>query len=751
MKVNLFVPAKSAAKSSVVTCRDLHFFRRPKRGKGQAITEFALILPLLLLLIFGIIEFARVFQAYLVIVNAARFGVRYAVTGEYDAGYCEDTGDGADANGVDGACAGDSKTSEEDAARLKSIYDVVNHTAVAIMKKTGVSEGDAGWFHVTVCSTRKGFKYDPGTDRCYNGAGDVQDDPGNPEDGPTRVMVAVSFDHPMLVPFFSAIWPDVRLHAERSGILEQFRVARVLGLPPEIDVPTQTVPPSNTPTASNTPTPTETPTETPTPTETLTPTQTPTRTFTPTPSTTSTSTPTRTPTRTPTPTKTSTPTATPTPSCASLVTDLLWFDGVVAEFQVRNLSPQYNLQITQMDVDWPGSWHDQVNFTPFPTDMRFNGYAWDGAIFDNRSAENQYLAPGFSVSHANLSNPGWTLIPGFNKYLGLAFAKSFTAYYNYYHAHDFTVTMAYTVKVPGGTDLVCTPDVITGKYGPVVQATAPTGTISGPFAIGAAASDPDGTINRVSFVVRNSSGTAVGSANDNSSPYCLFGSSAGACRSRTLGDNWPGSSNPITNGTYTIEIQARDNDDTSGSFRYHLTRIKVTIVINIIPTATPTPTSSRTPTSTPTFTRTNTPTPTPTSCGPGYVTCTPRPTSTNTPAPTSTATYTPTRTPTITLTLTPSDTPTDTPRPTKTFTPGPPTATFTPTRTYTPTPSRTPTATRTFTPTPSRTNTPTRTATSTASPTPSPTWTPLPTRTFTPNVPTFTPTNTVRPTPPGGG
>ena len=83
-----------------------------RRRKGQAITEFALILPLLLLLIFGIIEFARLFQAYLVIVNSASFGVRYAVTGEYEPGYCTDM----DGNGS--LCSGASENEEIDAARL---------------------------------------------------------------------------------------------------------------------------------------------------------------------------------------------------------------------------------------------------------------------------------------------------------------------------------------------------------------------------------------------------------------------------------------------------------------------------------------------------------------------------------------------------------------------------------------------------------------------------------------------------------
>ncbi len=50
--------------------------------------EFAIALPILLLLVFGIIEFGRIMQAWLAIENGARFGVRYAITGNYDSQYC---------------------------------------------------------------------------------------------------------------------------------------------------------------------------------------------------------------------------------------------------------------------------------------------------------------------------------------------------------------------------------------------------------------------------------------------------------------------------------------------------------------------------------------------------------------------------------------------------------------------------------------------------------------------------------------
>jgi hypothetical protein len=60
--------------------------------QAQSFVEFALALPILLLLIFGIIEFGRLLQAWLAIENGARFGVRYAVTGSYDPQFCQAAG-----------------------------------------------------------------------------------------------------------------------------------------------------------------------------------------------------------------------------------------------------------------------------------------------------------------------------------------------------------------------------------------------------------------------------------------------------------------------------------------------------------------------------------------------------------------------------------------------------------------------------------------------------------------------------------
>lgn len=55
-----------------------------KSQQGQALVELALVLPILLMLLFGIIEFGRIYGAYMVISNLSREGARYGVVGHDD-------------------------------------------------------------------------------------------------------------------------------------------------------------------------------------------------------------------------------------------------------------------------------------------------------------------------------------------------------------------------------------------------------------------------------------------------------------------------------------------------------------------------------------------------------------------------------------------------------------------------------------------------------------------------------------------
>jgi Flp pilus assembly protein TadG len=59
--------------------------RRPWNGardRGAAAVEFALLLPMLLLLLFGLIDFGRALNAQITLTQAARVGARMAALGE---------------------------------------------------------------------------------------------------------------------------------------------------------------------------------------------------------------------------------------------------------------------------------------------------------------------------------------------------------------------------------------------------------------------------------------------------------------------------------------------------------------------------------------------------------------------------------------------------------------------------------------------------------------------------------------------
>ncbi|MFZ0533968.1 MAG: TadE family protein, partial [Anaerolineales bacterium] len=56
-----------------------------KRGKairGQTLVEFALVLTTLLMIIFGIFDFGRTFQAWMTVQHSAQAAARYATTGQ---------------------------------------------------------------------------------------------------------------------------------------------------------------------------------------------------------------------------------------------------------------------------------------------------------------------------------------------------------------------------------------------------------------------------------------------------------------------------------------------------------------------------------------------------------------------------------------------------------------------------------------------------------------------------------------------
>lgn len=231
-------------------------------SRSQALLEFALALPILLMLLFGIIDLAALFQAWLTVENISRQTVRYAVTGQYEFTFCQDL----DASGE--AC--DSKE-EQDLARLRSVQDYADRQRVALFFTPGAAQSEIGYMHVTVCSNRDANPKDNVSDFTFIKSStpvysDCQEngistsDAGGPGD---RVYIGVDFNHPYITPFFNQIWPMTHLFSYREGIVEMFRVPRLIALPTDpagdssplstpsgvagTGVPTDTPSPTNTP------------------------------------------------------------------------------------------------------------------------------------------------------------------------------------------------------------------------------------------------------------------------------------------------------------------------------------------------------------------------------------------------------------------------------------------------------------------------------------------------------------------------
>ena len=62
----------------------MSLIRRLKKNKGQSLVETALVLPILLLILMGIIDFGMMFNNYLIVSNASREGARNAAVGATD-------------------------------------------------------------------------------------------------------------------------------------------------------------------------------------------------------------------------------------------------------------------------------------------------------------------------------------------------------------------------------------------------------------------------------------------------------------------------------------------------------------------------------------------------------------------------------------------------------------------------------------------------------------------------------------------
>lgn len=276
------------------------------RENAQTMVEFALVFPLVLLIVYGIIEFGRLLFVYSSTTSAAREGTRY------------------------GAAAGDAN---ESSAQLQPHYadcDGIRNAALRSGRFAGLTTDN-----VTI-----GYDHGPGiafpeAGNCppYDSYGMDLINTGQPYFY-DRIVVEVVTRYDPIVKLPGIPGLDIRSQNART-ILSNIKI---MGTPP-------------TPMPTNTRTPTKTLTPTPTPTFTPTMTGQPTSTDTLTPTITQTPTVTHTPTVTPTPTQTFTPS--PTPACEILSGAMTFYLNSMA-WTVTNLSPD-PVRLISLSLGWPNT------------------------------------------------------------------------------------------------------------------------------------------------------------------------------------------------------------------------------------------------------------------------------------------------------------------------------------------------------------------------------------------------------------
>ena len=246
-----------------------------KKSRAQGLVEFALVLPLLLLLIFGIMELGRLLVIYTSVATSSREAARYA------------SGAGKISGGTNYYldCTG--------------IRSSAKRVAVLI----GLSDANINI----------SYDHGPGTSVFSSTC-----PAGTPVKMGDRVTVQVTGQYQ---PLFGLVnLPAFPISAATSRTI--LKDVDIEGTSAAV-YPTFTNTPGPTPTATNTlpPTETATPTTTASPTDTLPPSETPTATLSPTITLTPTTGPSPTPTNTSTatPTATATPTSTPTPTATATI------------------------------------------------------------------------------------------------------------------------------------------------------------------------------------------------------------------------------------------------------------------------------------------------------------------------------------------------------------------------------------------------------------------------------------------------
>ena len=179
---------------------------RRERERGQGTAELALALPILLMVVFGMVEMARLVQTYLAVQHAAREGARYAVVGLPSEEEC--------ATGYGHTCEarlvnGDVCQTEYSDFRAEEIKAKAREAAVGLPWDPALNDQSRpGYLGVRV-QGQPSFYADP-----------LVDCPGVPG---ARVEVEVCFNLPVITPVLSGALPTIRVCATTQMINEGFQ------------------------------------------------------------------------------------------------------------------------------------------------------------------------------------------------------------------------------------------------------------------------------------------------------------------------------------------------------------------------------------------------------------------------------------------------------------------------------------------------------------------------------------------------
>jgi hypothetical protein len=151
--------------------------RRGCSERSQAVLEFALVGSIFFMLVFGIIDTARLFESWVTVQHAAREGARYALTGRSDCDIASDD-------------------------RLACIEYQAKEAAM------GLSGGSAA-----VDVTIRSWPYPDYADPPVEGSAGVACD---------DIEVQVEYDHQLMTPIIRAIVPNIPLSGRERVINEPF-------------------------------------------------------------------------------------------------------------------------------------------------------------------------------------------------------------------------------------------------------------------------------------------------------------------------------------------------------------------------------------------------------------------------------------------------------------------------------------------------------------------------------------------------